>query len=110
MHLFKRNRGFIGFDILGFNYEFNALDPMGKPNELHEAFESFKVKYNFTWVVLFAAMFPALGPILKIFVNFPFLLLDNEPKTYRPINSRRVNPGAGQLSLGRPLTALRIKF
>ena len=80
LHLFERNCGFIPFGILGFNYEFNALNPMGKPNELHEAFEKFKAKNGFNFVSLLNGMFPALGPILKIFVSFPFSYLTMNPR------------------------------
>ena len=72
LHLFERNCGFIRFDILGFHYEFNALNPIGKPNELYEAFEKYKSKSEFNLVALLDAVFPALEPIWKIFVSFPF--------------------------------------
>ena len=60
------------FNILGFNYDFNALDPMGKRNELHDAFEKFQAKDEFNVVALLGIMFPVLGSILKIFASFPF--------------------------------------
>ena len=72
MHLFECNCGFIRFYILGFHYEFNALNPIGKPNELYEAFERYKAKSEFNFVALLDAVFPALEPILKIFASFPF--------------------------------------
>ena len=70
--LFGRNCGFIRFDILGFNYEFNALDPMGKPNELHDAFEKFQAKDELNLVTLLGFMFPVWESILQIFASFPF--------------------------------------
>ena len=72
LHLLERNRGFIQFDILAFNYEFNALNPTGKPNELLEAFQKFKVKQTLNLVPLSGDIFPVLRPIVKNFVSFPF--------------------------------------
>lgn len=57
---------------LGFNYEFNALDPAGKSNELNEAFRRFRAKEKSDVVSLMFRSLPVLRPIVKLFVSSPF--------------------------------------
>lgn len=57
--------------VLGFNYEFNALNPSGKPSELAEAFEKiFKVPEKIPIMMILRNFFP----ILNIIVSAPGML------------------------------------
>lgn len=56
---------------VGFNYEFNALNPSGKPSELAEAFEKiFKVPEKIPLMMILRNFFP----ILNIIVSAPDML------------------------------------
>ena len=111
LHLSERNHVFIQFDILGFNYEFDALNPTGKPNELHQAFQQFGAKQRVSLVTLFNVIFPALGPIFRIFVSVILLLVGEEYQTHEGLKSL-VKPGAKQLLLSKPklLTASHFNY
>lgn len=51
---------------LGFNYEFNALNPSGKPSELAEAFEKiFKVPEKIPIMMILRNFFPILNIIVS---------------------------------------------
>ncbi len=57
-----------GHDLpgLGFNYEFNALNPSGKPSELAEAFEKiFKVPEKIPIMMILRNFFPILNIIVR---------------------------------------------
>ena len=110
LHLSERNHGFIQFDILGFNYEFDALNPTGKPNELHQAFQKFKARQGSSLVTLLGAIFPALGPIFKIFVSAILLPFFGEKYQTHEGPKSLVKPSAEQLLLSKLLTASRINY
>lgn len=65
--------------ILGFNYEFNALNPEGTPNELDEAFSTlFREPGNPRPIEFLRAFVPIFRLIVRalVFLSAPHLIID----------------------------------
>ncbi|KAL1939460.1 hypothetical protein VTO73DRAFT_10016 [Trametes versicolor] len=108
--------------LAGFNYEFNALNPSGKPSELAEAFEKiFKVPEKIPIMMILRNFFPILNIIkdervrqveqAKATMNRigTQLIAEKKAAIAREASEKKSHGGGGQSLQGRDLLTLLIK-